>query len=387
VGELLRDHIGRPRLVALGAPILAVAGILRGSPAVRLAALAALAGLLATVTVIDPFRHWNRYQIPALPPLLVAAVAGVPAVAGLARSGRGRTVAAGLLSAALLGSQVSFLAGYNDLFAYNCRDIHFQQVHMGAWMREHLPAGTPVAVHDAGAIPLLSRLPVLDLLGLGTPGFPEAWREGEGALYEALERLPPGRRPRFFAVYARWVPLPDLFGRVVHRIVLDDNRTCGDAEKVLFEARWDVLGGGDRPLLSHPGVIVDEVDVADLESERAHDYAIDRPSRTIYRREPTEGRAVSDGGRVQHAFESMRVAVTPGRDARLVWRTDAWIPARIRVLVDGTVVARLPLSEVRAFIEPEVLLPGSSLKRARPVIRVEQEGQGEMSSFHYWVLQ
>jgi hypothetical protein len=183
------------------------------------------------------------------------------------------------------------------------------------------------------------------------------------------------------------VPLPDLFGRVVHRESLADNRTCGEAEKVLFEARWEILGGGERPLLPHPGTVVDDVDVADLESERAHDYTIDRPSRTLYRRQPTGGRPVSDGGRVQHAFESMRVAVTPGRDARLVWRTDAWLPARIRVLVDGAVVARLPLSEVRAFIEPEVLLPGSSLKRARPLIRVEQEGRGEMSSFHYWVLQ
>jgi hypothetical protein len=385
--ELFRDHLGRSRLLPFGAPVLAAIGAIRPSRAVRLAALSALIGLLATVTVADPFRQSNRYQLPALPALLIAAVAGVATLVSVLPSTRVRAAVAAGFAVVLIGSQVSSLARHNDAFAHGCRDIRLQQVEMGRWMRAHLPPGTRIALNDAGAIPLFSQLPALDLIGVATPGFPAEWREGEGAVYEALERLPTDHRPQYFVIYPRWVNLPDLLGPVVHTVSIADNRTCGEAEKVLFQARWDVAHSGDQPLLAHAGTIVDEVDVADLESERAHEYATDRPSRTIYRRERCQGSWVSEGGRVMHVFERMRVTLAPGREAHLVWRTDAWQPARVRVLVDGRVAARTALSEVRAFVEPEVTLPATLMTRARPEIRVELEEPGEMSTFHYWVLQ
>lgn len=383
--ELFRTHMGG--LVPIVVPMLAAAAVLRPSRTVRLAAALAGLGLAASLTVADPFRHWNRYQVPAVPLLLMVSVAGLASLASVVRNTRVRAMVAGLSGIALVGWQAAAIVRHRDQLAYGSRDIQRQQVRMGRWMRAHLPPGSVVALNDAGAIPLFSGLPAIDLMGLGTAGFAAPWREGEGAVFEALERLPPARRPRYFAIYTRWVNLPDLYGPVLHRVTLTDNRTCGDAEKVLLEARWESANSGDRPLLPHAGVVVDEVDVADLESERAHGYAIDRPARTIYRREPCAGRLVSDGGRVVHAFERMRVALRPGRDARLVWRTDAWLPADVRVSVDGTLASRARLPQVRAFIEPEVVLGAALLARERPEVRVELDPPGEMSTFHYWVLQ
>ena len=37
--------------------------------------------------------------------------------------------------------------------------------------------------------------------------------------------------------------------------------------------------------------------------------------------------------------------------------------------------------------EPEVVLPAALLARERPELRVELDAPGEMSTFHYWVLQ
>ncbi len=329
-------------LVPFGTLVLAAIGTIRPSPAVRWAALSALIALLATVTVADPFRQEQRYQIPALPLILVAVVAGAAAVTSRAGTPRGRRGIAVGFGALLLGSQCAHARHYNDALAYGCRDIHGQQVTMGRWMRDHLPRGSRIALNDAGAIPLYSGLPAIDL---------------------------------------------DLFGPVVHKVSLSDNRTCGEPEKFLFEARWDALHSGDRPLLPHPGIPVDEVDVADLESEGAHDYEVDRPARTIYRREPCQGTWVAEGGRVMHAFERMRVRVSPGRDAHLVWRTDGGAPGRVRVLVDGRLAGSIAWPAERQFVEPEVPLPASLFVRERPEIRVELEGPGEMSSFHYWVFQ
>ena len=374
-------------LVPFGTLVLAAIGTIRSSPAIRWAALSALIALLATVTVADPFRQEQRYQIPVLPLILVTVVAGVAAVTSRAGTPRGRRGIAVGFGALLLGSQCAHARHYNDALAYGCRDIHGQQVEMGRWMRDHLPRGSRIALNDAGAIPLYSGLPAIDLVGLGTSAFTEPWRNGEGALFEALERLPTDRRPRYFAIYRNWVKLPDLFGPVVHKVSLSDNRTCGESEKFLFEARWDALHSGDHPLLPHPGIPVDEVDVADLDSEGAHDYEVDRPARTIYRREPCQGTWVAEGGRVMHAFERMRVRVSPGRDAHLVWRTDGGAPGRVRVLVDGRLAGSIAWPAERQFVEPEVPLPASLFVRERPEIRVELEGPGEMSSFHYWVFQ
>jgi hypothetical protein len=385
--DLVRGPLTSSSLVPFGTSVVAAAGVIRPSRAVRWAGLAALLALLATVTVADPYRQQHRYQIPALPLVFVAVVAGVAALASLAASARARRFAAGTLAAVLLASQWAYVPQYYDALAYGCRDIHGQQVEMGRWMAGHLPRGSRIALNDAGAIPLFSGLPALDLVGLGTPAFTAAWREGEGAVFEALERLPPERRPRYLAIYVGWVRLPDLYGRVLHKATLTDNRTCGEYEKVLFAARWDVLDSGVRPVLPHPGSVVDEVDVADLESERAHDYAIDRPARTFYRRGLSVGTSVAEGGRVMHAFERWRARVTPGRDASLVWRTDGAAPARVRVMVDGQLAGALDLPPAAELVEPQVPLPAAVLSRARPEIRVELEGAGEMPSFHYWVLQ
>jgi hypothetical protein len=385
--DLVRGPLTWSSLVPIGTSVLAAIGVIRPSRAARWAGLAALLALLATVTVADPYRQQHRYQIPALPLLFVPAVAGVAAITSRAGSARGRRITSGALAALLLGSHGAYASQYYDALAYGCRDIHGQQVEMGRWMADHLPKGSRIALNDAGAIPLFSGLPAIDLVGLGTGAFTAAWREGEGAVYEALERLPSNRRPRYLAIYVGWVRLPDLYGTVVHKATLTDNRTCGEYEKFLFAARWDVLHTGDRPLLPHPASAVDEVDVADLESERAHDYAIDRPARTFYRRGLSVGTWVAEGGRVMHAFERMRATVSPGRDATLVWRTDGSVPARVRVLVDGRLAGTVDVRPEREMVEPEIRLPAPLLSRARPEIRVELDGAGEMPSFHYWVLQ
>src|SRR5262249_24312551 len=150
---------------------------------------------------------------------------------------------AGGVAALMLASQLDQLALFADQLAYNTRDILAQHVALARWMRDHLPAGTRVGLNDAGTIPLVSGLPALDLIGL-TSNHPWAlaYREGPGSLYEAIERLPPARRPDVLAIYPSWIGLPDLYGEKLHEVKIEDNLTAAEATKTLFRFRLDVLG-------------------------------------------------------------------------------------------------------------------------------------------------
>jgi hypothetical protein len=388
---LVEVELAKPRMLPPAALVLATLAMLPRGRVGRLCAGTAWLALLASVSVRDAFRHFNRYQMPALPLLLCAAAVGLAAVAQLAAHRRAQQAVVALGAAALMAGNLRWLPSWREQFSHNVRDIHDQQVAMGAWMRAHLAPGTRVALHDAGAVPLLSGLPVLDLAGLGSGDpWPMAWREQQGALFEALERLPPGERPQYFCMYPSWVGLWDLYGETVQRVTLDDNRTAGMPEMDLVRLDPKVLGSGAQPRLPHQGTIVDEVDVADLASERAHHYLIDRPAPTIYRREPYLNQAsllVADGGRVMHRAERMRLRVRPGAPARLVMRTDAWFAVELEVLVDGRPAARLAVPQARKFVEPEVLLPAVALARPEVAVEVRIARGPELGTFHYWLLQ
>jgi hypothetical protein len=258
-------------------------------------------------------------------------------------------------------------------------------------MRARLPMGTRVGLNDAGAIPLVSGLKALDLVGLtSNDPWALAYREGPGSLFEAIEHLPLDRRPDVLAIYPSWIGLPDLYGEKIHEAKIEDNRTAAEATTPLFRFRADVLGSGARPALPHAGQIIDELDVADLESERPHGFAIDRPAWTIYRRERYQAQpslTVSDGGRVMRRFARARLRVRPGHAARLVIRSDAWVDVVLGGTVDGVPIARINIPQARAFVEPELVLPAATLRRPEVDVNLELIAGRELSLFHLWVVQ
>ena len=102
---------------------------------------------------------------------------------------------------------------------------------------------------------------------------------GLGATLELIERMAPRDRPDVMALYPSWWgDLPMWFGRPVFEVPVLGNVICGGAEKVVYRTDWHVLGTGARPRSARPSeLIVDEVDVADLVSEREHHYEFSRP--------------------------------------------------------------------------------------------------------------
>ena len=389
LGDLFQSELASLRMLPLFALALAVlAPVVRREA--RLLAFVTLAGLVATVTTREPFVHANRYQLPAVPMMLVLAVFCLHAIAASIDRRRAVAIGGGLL---VLGCNLGAVFDWNDRFAVNCRDIHDQQIAMGHFMHDNLPAGTRVAINDAGAIPLISDLPALDLVGLGS-GFPfvQAYREGPGAVFEALEALPPAERPQYFAIYDSWIKLPDLYPERVHWIHLPDNHTCGDPDKILFKADWTWAGTGEQPR-TVSGRVVDQVDVANVESEASHRYQVDRPARTLYRREHlTEQRELelADGGRPVERHESLWLTMPSGK-TRLVARWSAQKDAHVTITLDGHPVAAVditaagdPMFAPHEFTERSIELPEHI---GRTHLEIETEPTDAIESFHYWLVQ
>jgi hypothetical protein len=384
-------------------PLLALVALV--DPRSRRLAAALVLGALGTVLLVAlnaTARFQNfRYAAPALLMLVAAAALGL---AALARRGRRfclpftrifwlpkLALVAGL--AAIVAPRGAF-EHQIDRFARASANIREQQVEVGLRLAARSPAPRRVLVSDAGAIPYFSRLPALDGLGLGgfhDLPFARASVHGVPSVVELIERMAPADRPDVLAVYPGWWPgLADVFGRRFDAVRIEDNVICGADEKVLYDADFSPLA---RPGERRPRAI-DELDVADLVSERAHEYVLPAPRGgwTIGAVLALEGGARRfDGGRLvpQGREERFRVSegVAPG-PATIVLRTDGGPPQAIRVVVEREgrprAVADAKLDERPRDRWTEVSVPildvasGDTVRVASLV--------GAFRDFHVWIV-
>ncbi len=368
--------------------------------------------------------HFYRYQQGFYPVVLACLAAGVARTATLAwtRLPRvlGAPVAALVVAAPLVAWSpiaTELYGGVIEFYGHNCENILHQQVRTGRWIAKTLPPNAVVAMNDAGAIAYYGNRSTVDLIGLTSAGFAKAYRSGIGCMYERLRRMPPGRLPTDFAIYEEWFPslkASGILGPEAFRAHLEFNTICGEEDKVVFPATWSEIGAADSLVLDHPEIadlrIRDTLDPGWLEDERSHawkayGYEYDekrsewksRPSvllRDILRKHAyaeRPSRQVADTGRKVFGWERFRLPLTPGRDAVLIVRTDAWYANRLAVTVDGAAAGTWTISRSESvWVEPSFRIPGRLIVKPLPTIEIRREDPkdgGDYAPFHYWVYQ
>lgn len=329
----------RPRRVLAGVLVLGFAGV-----------------LAAVSTLMTAELHNARYLQPFLPVVLLLSVLGARVIARAVPDRRiRRQIALGVVGV-LVATTLLALPTWMLRSGQQGAAIRESSASAAAWLRGNTPPGARVAVNDVGATAYLSGRTTVDLIGLTTPGFAAAANAGPGALYEALVRLPPDRRPGYFSIFARWKG-PDvgglrgaaIFSReplISFRIqspVRDGSpfpaicQTSGQCPLIdVWSADWRHVGSGDRPDAPVPGRIVDRVNVGDLVDEAAHGYRVDpalpgvQPMTVVrhqgdpYAPPGTGGPVVVDSGRHVVGGETFTLrGLTPGRPVTLVARVDA----------------------------------------------------------------
>ncbi|HSO34984.1 MAG TPA: hypothetical protein VLT33_20790 [Labilithrix sp.] len=273
----VRTELGTIPTVGLG--LLAALALVprRRRPVAAASVLGALAWVLVVSLNNNSPHHNFRYYAPAFLLMLAAAASGAAALADALPRRHGARISGAVVAVIGIAAALHVPLQVKH-FARAAGNIRDQQIEIGRMLAERMAPGERVLLGDAGAIPFVSGRPALDALGLGGyHGLPfaRAAVNGEAATVELIERLPAAERPAYLALYPNWFGLiTSRFGVEVARVTLVDNVICAGATKVIYRADWSAL---DVPRAPADGVL-DELDVADVISEREHAYASPAPA-------------------------------------------------------------------------------------------------------------
>lgn len=354
----------------------------------------------AVVALNGQVRWQNeRYTMSAVAWLLVLAAMGVGALLskpGVTLRARlawgGRLAIAGLALALYVHHQIPRMRDQVWFYARASRNILDQHVRAGHELRRM--GVRRVLVGDAGALLYASDVPGIDIIGLGGYRdfpFARAGRHGLGASIELIERLPARDRPEVMAIYPGWWgDLPIVFGEYLTEFPVVGNVICGGASKVFYRADWSALELLGRPRSLEPGeLVVDELDVGDLLSERAKAYVFPRPRMgfVVWRVLPDPAdasRDLFDAGRIipQGQRESATLRL-PSDGGRLVVRTTATSPSRTRVSVGDAVIGELAVEPAEGWTEVGIELPAGLPSEATITL---EPVQGELVDHHLWTV-
>jgi hypothetical protein len=288
-------------------------------------------------------------------------------------------------------------------------------VELGRWAKDNLPADAIIGVNDTGAIAYLSERVTFDVIGLTTQGEARYWVAGAGSRFEHYERLhasTPQRFPTHFIVYPHWMACEPVLGKRLHEASVHDQTILGGVTMVVYEARLDLLGSGARPVqLPMSGDLIDELDVADLESEEEHAYEIEHGGRGEANEVHTDflldvgwgdaqgddegeandddsvsgSRVWADGGRFARTADRFVARLRPGVQARAIARWVGSDDGEVEIVVESgsRVLATVRLGAYR-MQEDEFVVPADVASERTPIqVRALN---GTFGSLHYWFL-
>lgn len=261
--------------------------------------------------------------------------------------------------------------------AQSAAAITAQQVSLGEWAKTALPPGAKVGVNDAGAIAFYSGHPTFDIVGLTTRDEARYWVAGPGSRFEHYEKLKRAELPAYFIVYPEWFGIPDLLGECLTERVVSGATILGGPRMVACLADYASLGSGAKP--SQPlgeRQLLDELDVADLESEAAHGYRLGSASQQQNLVVTSAG--ISDGGRAERSLEELELVVEGS--GLLIVRLSSTAPTELGISIAGRPALTLPVSAAE-LQEVSFSLP-AGMKRG--LARVSLRSSAPIAVLHYW---
>ncbi|MCC6215395.1 MAG: hypothetical protein IT376_11040 [Polyangiaceae bacterium] len=363
---------------ALAALVFAAA---RGRRRFRAAMALAVACGMFLPTTYDSFL-WNRlrYLWPFFAGWAVGLAALADAIGDLTAHFDRRLVRVrGLLAGLFAGAFASYLPFSVRDVAESADAIRRQQVALGKWAKASLPADARIGVNDTGAVAYFSDRRTFDVVGLTTAGEAPYWLAGAGARFERYERLGRDRLPTHFIVYPHWLALDDVLGEWLTARSVPGATILGGETMSAHVADWTVLGSGALPHAPPPAPLLDEVDVADLESEREHHYVL-LPAAQADCVAIGDGAGRVDGARRNRASEVFRLRLTPG--GVFVARVASDQPRELELIVAGRPLGVLQVTG-ETWDEPGLDLP-ADLRDGVHTVELRVAGEARFDALHYW---
>lgn len=425
------SSVGRPLFILppfIG--LLAVIGVLavtvrRKRWDVLLLIIAWLLVISAAISTLDTaFWHFKRYQMPLL--ALMFPLAGwcwslVPIPKNTKLVQLNHEIGFGLrqipLIPLLLLWLMTVLSGlsYLDAYAVNAANVAAQPLAMARWIAENTPDDAVIAVHDVGTLRYIGGRTTLDMVGLTTPGAADWWRNGPGAVGELLIE----HQPDYIAAYTSARGLNyladtsiygDLLAGFPTRLDPQINVALGGDFQGVFKPTWRGTVEAKSPL--QPSILealaafdeitlVDQVNVANLNSERAHNYAWN--NHTLLPGFATEiyglyfidqtgcgvDCPVVDGGRRINGEERFTLETIPNQTVILVTRVHPVNGGTFDVYADGQQVGkRILFSQPGNWLEIATFIPGEFITDTATDVRiVPSTPGGHYMPYFHWAFQ
>jgi hypothetical protein len=221
-------------------------------------------------------------------------------------------------------------------------------------------------------------------------------------LYEALEKMPEEKRPDYFAVYPDWFSAfnaSGVFGEEIARFSLSSRPEVagivGGSEVAVFRADWGLARSGEK--FRGGGTVKDALDIADLESEREHDYEMRmpliglEPTNILTRERSPDGEVVLDGGRGLPGGEEFTITgLSPNRPVEVVMRTTS-APFSLQVYADGEHVGEWSFQPSgRGWQEATFTIPAEFVRSGSLRLRLSPPEDAPLethTAYHYWFVQ
>ena len=303
-------------------------------------------------------------------------------------------------------------------YADNVRVVRDQQVKMAGWVRANLPEDARVGVHDVGLLRYFGDRSLYDVVGLTTDGPSVAWRQGPGAIYESMADS--DSRPDYFAIYPdvqglRYLLDAEVFGDVLAEFRVDlpaSNVASATDYQAVYEADWS--GTRDEERVAQDSALnytagmelVDQIDVANLDSETAHgyqwDFGVELPGfvsevyHLPYMACDGEGGDcwATDGVRVLGGSEQFALETRPGEDLLLVTRVHGRSPVALTVRInDRWQSSRVQPAVPGRWVEVVTLIPGDVITSREthvdiaPAITDLNSAEGAYRPAYHWAFQ
>jgi len=235
-------------------------------------------------------------------------------------------------------------------------------------------------VNDTGAIAYFGNHRTFDVVGLTTRGEARYWVAGTGSRFEHYERLGKSRLPTTFIVYPEWFGLPSLLGEYRTDRRVSGATILGGETMVAYDSDYSRLGSGSLPLaVPHDErALLDQLDVADLESEHEHGYALF--DAVALDNVVLDENGVLDGGRRNRSQEGFQLRLAQG--GRLVARVASDARVELRVRAQGASLGAFELAP-GAWQEVEIAVPSSYAGAGATLVTIDANG-GTFTALHYW---
>jgi hypothetical protein len=187
--------------------------------------------------------------------------------------------------------------------------------------------------------------------------------------------------PTHFVVYPEWLQNDVLLGeRLTEREVAAT--ILGGPRMVAYVANYSALSTAELPSSSKsPTEIVDRLDVADLESESAHDYRLFSGNRETNRIFVKGHRA--DGGRTHRTREQFRLQLAG--ECALVLRVASDAEIELAVFVERTQVGSVSTNAELGWEEHRVAVPETYCWGTH-AIEVSSPTGTPFAALSYWSL-